>query len=188
MNTKLHFLIAAIVSVLICQPNAMLAQNLGFEIGTAGVENFDAGILNWGFSINLPITDKVSYDISYNSWQGADGNYDYAQDNFSDDWMHRPFYGNSGLNLMLLYKVYGTNKFSISLGSGFGRYEMKEFYNNSYDLKYYHELAFSVSSLIKYNISEHLGIYGKTIISIKSFDAAPGWGIFNLGIELSPFK
>ncbi|MGP8330089.1 MAG: hypothetical protein ACT6FF_07210 [Methanosarcinaceae archaeon] len=192
MNSKVNFLIAAVVTLLICQLNLVNAQNFGFEIGTAGVENFDPGVLNLGFSINLPLNDKVCCDLSYNYWQGKDGNYQSYLESTnmgraSAEWS---FFGNSGLNLTMFYMVYGTNKFSISLGSGLGSYKRMTVARLG-TFKTYYEATFSFSTLIKYKISKLFAIYGKTIISTKSFDFEryrPNWGIFNLGLELSPFK
>ena len=186
MNSKFSFVITAIVTLLICQQKSANAQNLGIEIGTAGVENYDVGVLNYGFSINLSLTKKVSCDLSYNHWQGDDGNYGYALVH-PGDLCDGLFWGNNGINLTILYKIYGTNKFSISIGSGLGRYERKRIRSNPpYDTRYFYESTYSLATLLKYKISKNFAIYGKTIISTRSFEDVPDWGVFNLGIELSP--
>ncbi len=188
MNFKVNFVIAAIISLLIGQLKLVNAQNLGFEIGIAGVENF-GGEPNFGLSINLPLNDRVTGDLSYNHWQGGDGNYGYALARPATCRYGTYFWGNNGLNLTIFYKIYRKDKFSISLGSGLGRYQMIDFkivdslFN--YNLSTYYLSTFSISTLLKYKISERRAIYGKVLVNTTSLTVRPDWAIFNLGIELT---
>ncbi len=140
MNSKLNFLIATAVSLLLCQQSLVYAQNFGVEIGTAGVENFDAGVLNLGFSISLPLHQKAFCELSYNHWQGEDGNYKYARD-IQQSFIDWNYFGNSGVNLSIFYKIYGINKFAISIGAGLGRYQMIKL-NQSNEKDYFYKQLF----------------------------------------------
>jgi hypothetical protein len=182
----MNLVIATVISLLIGQLKPVNAQNLGFEIGTAGVENYDAGILNLGFSINVPLTQRISCDLSYYHWQGEDGNYKHAILK-PEDWTRGSgwtFFGDNGLNLTMFYKIYGKDKFSISLGSGLGRYQKKEF-NIFNDTVNFYLSTFSISTLLNYKISKRRAIYGKVLVNTTSLTVRPDWGIFNLGIELT---
>jgi len=186
MNSKRIFLITALMSILFCQQRLVYAQNFGVEIGTAGVENFDAGVLNLGFSIRLPLHQKAFCELSYNHWQGEDGNYKHAQNN-QQDLIDCNYFGNSGINLSIFYKIYRTNKFAISIGPGLGRYQMLKL-NQSDEKEYFYQSTLSLSTILSYQFSEFLAIYGKVLINTSTLEIDPDWGLFNVGIELSPFK
>ena len=188
MKSGTHFILVVVLTLVALQPNLLKAQSLGVEIGTAAVENYDPGELNLGFSFVIPFSELVFCDISYNHWQGQDGNYTY-QINLPNLGSDGSYWGNSGVNMTIFYKIVNSNTFSASIGAGLGRYKMIHMTHlstlkNEYE---YNRSTCSIAALLQYTVSDIFSIYGKALINTVGIDSAPDWGLFNIGISFSPF-
>lgn len=171
--------------------NLAQAQGFGLEAGFAGVENYGPGEFNKGVSLLLPISGKVQCDISWYSWQGEDGNYSMDKERglLSDAGL---YIGNSGLNMLILYKIKENKKLSYFIGAGLAQYKINRTFG--YDSTIIENDifigAFSIAAKVQHRLSNYISIYAKGILSSSGLlhgFAGIDYGFINVGISASPF-
>lgn len=175
-----HKLFIAIFFVL----NNALAQSISIESGVAGVENFKVQS-NFGVSLFYEFSDSFLGELTYTQWGGKDENYRYEIDN-PGIYTTISYYGNSGLNLLLLYQLIHRSRFSAYIGTGFGRYE-KIIVDKNDRSHYLPHAAYSHSLLFTYSMNTRFSIYSKAVISSEFLFEYPGWGFFNCGVLIDIF-
>jgi len=167
--------------ILLVIPAGLWAQSLGLESGVAGVENFQAQ-QGYSVSVFVPLNDRVLGNLSFHWWGGEDQNYrvDLNHPEYSSN---APYYGNSGLNLFLCYRLLRSGPFSLYFGSGLGRYkEIRLDKNNKRE--YLRQAAFSQTVLLTYNLNDRITVYTRGFISTERYIIeSPSWGQLNLGIQ-----
>jgi len=188
MNTY-RFLI--IIGFILFITSFSYAQTLGFDIGVAGVENFETS-WNRGIQLMIPLTNKIDINISYSQWFGEDGNFEFETDSTIFDYSGL-YFGNSGINTMFLFTIYKDRKVTFFIGPGIGNYQRINVSNHQ---KYrIYESAFSVNLIQKFHLTKRLNIYSKGTLSFANFGfefdgIVPyglNWAFFNLGLEYKVF-
>jgi hypothetical protein len=176
--------------------NLAHAQSIGFEAGFAGVENYGLEF-NMGGSLLLPISEKAQCDISYYQWQGEDGNYTMDKESalLSDAGL---YIGNSGLNMLVLYKIKENKKLSYFIGAGLGAYKInRTFWYDSTTIEGDIFIgAFSIAAKVQHRLSDTFSIYAKGLLSsstiiqsVHGFHGGFGidYGLLNIGLSVTPF-
>jgi hypothetical protein len=181
---KKSFICVLLCSFFLFNPIILKAQSIRCGGGIAGVENFGSQF-NFGIAFSLPITSRVSAELSYDRWQGDDENYisDLADPDFSSN---AHYYGKSGLNYLISYNFYDSKKISSSIAAGLGRYEQRELDISGNENSFYIS-TFSVSPMLKFKFSAKVAAYARVLVSTKELTEPPDWGIFSMGLEVSPF-
>lgn len=162
-----------------------IGQSLGFEVGTAAVENFKAGIPDIGLTVRLRVARRLFCDLSLFSWRGEDENYsrDFRNPHMSSDTF---YFGDSGLNMTIYHRIFQRRKISLSFGAGLGRYQMIAL-NSQNDRRRFDQATFSLSAMLTFRVSGKFAIFARPMLNCRHLGDSPSWGLFNAGIELSPF-
>ena len=167
------------------QAKNLCAQNVGFEFGVAGVENF-AATTNFGVSLAWSLNKKFAASLSYSGWLGKDQNY-VADFNDPNTWTDTAsYYGNNGLNAMLWYKPYKAQKFSSFIGAGLGQYERVDL-DRENNRAYWYDGTISAGLLLRYEISSRFSPYLKGLLSAPTIALQPRWAFLNLGFDFKAF-
>ena len=141
------------------------AQSIGIEYGIAGVENFNPES-NLSLSLFLPFSEKFAGNLTYSHWPGEDGNYTM---NYNDpnSWTDGFYFGNTGLNLTILFKTYRLDNISAFIGVGMGSYQRIELSESNYK-RYFYQSAFTFNTILKYKINRNFSFYTKGLLSLDS--------------------
>ncbi|MBD3377566.1 hypothetical protein GF406_21235 [candidate division KSB1 bacterium] len=179
MQTKWHSTVS--ILMLLALWGVSQAQSLGLEMGAAAVENFSSPPMNYGFSADLLLTDHVLCNVSLNVWNGQDVEYTKDMDT-PTLWSDRTYFGNSGLNFSLYYKVFSTTRSSVYLGSGLGRHEMIRL-SRLHTKTSFPLATFLISARLDYNIAKRISVYAKSSMNTRDLNEHPAWGLVNMGIK-----
>jgi len=188
MSKKKILISSLFIITYLLSANILNAQSIGLEIGTAGVENFDFPVLEYGASFSIPFNDAVFCELSYNRWHGDDSNYTMT---LKDDpaFIESSYFGNIGINLLIYYNLKKTSKFNASIGTGFGHYQYRDayYFENIHTIEIYSKYmsAISIAGKFNFKIASRYFMYGKIIISNPLTNLGPNWALFNVGLEYS---
>jgi len=174
-----------LVVLLSSRPAVLHAQSLRGGVGIAGVENFAPARLNFEIGLAIPLTTKISAELSYDRWQGQDENYS-ADLHAPAFWTDRSYFGNSGCQALVSYAMKLSGKFSTSIGAGLGIYEKCTLEKSGVKDSFFVS-AFAISPRIEYTLSDQIAAFGKLTVSTEAVSKGPDWGLFIIGIRVSPF-
>jgi len=160
-------------------PAGLWAQSLGLESGVAGVENFKVQV-GAGASFMWKVGERTRASLTYLRWTGEDENYRYVL-RHPEVYRSAPYFGNRGLNFVLLYQMTSGERFSTFLGVGMGRYQTVQLTKSQSRFVRYHS-AYSYELLLEYNPTPQWAFYTRGILSTVTIVPVPQWGFLNLGL------
>lgn len=173
-----HFIrpifLAAIAALAAGAGPGLHAQRLGFEVGMAGVENYDGVTPALGVAAFVPLTDRFRAAASFSQWVGCDDTFGCEDP--------RAGYGNRGINLVGLYRVAGTRSMNASLGAGIGWYEMRRVREGE-SHRYYQD-ALTLSAELRRAVAYNSAVYLRADTSFPSDENRPRWSGIRAGVDV----
>lgn len=166
----------------------LTAQSISFDFGIAGAQNYGEPNAAYGISVVMPFSGNFEGVFSIYKWRGEDDNYTLAKKpNPGIKYLYGTFYGNKGMNLLVIYKYFSTESLSLLCGAGFSQFEMLEVREAiAAQTKYYGAVTI-VPLYVKYHATERVSLYTRGSLSAKVTKFVPDWGLLNLGIEARIF-